>query len=195
MRLRHELIIARRYEKPETWKGLYVSPAHRLDFSRSLWLVVRTSREATDWLGVELEPDWIVVTPPRSGVFLDLDDETRELFLLHAKLVLRVIPWTKEGNVPDIVLGKRILVKPDDPTRVGVKIHIPEAHLKRPVTGRIVALGPDVEKVDPRIVEGARIMYSLYAGTETMIDNVKHVIMDADQAMMILDDDTKVEAA
>ena len=206
MRLRHELIICQKYTLPEIVRGIWTNPAWRQDNSRALWEVVESSPEADETLQTSLEPGWILVTPPRSGVFLDY--ETREMerfdgavaveaverYLVHAALVLRVIPWTLGGEMPK-TLGTRILVKPDDPSasRPDSLIVTPDIATKRPVTGVIVDVGTEVE--DDDLVVGARILYGLYAGTELEVNGEKRIILDASQAMMIVEEDARVGAA
>lgn len=206
MRLRHELIIAEKYTKPETVRGIWINPAWRTDNSRALWQVVQSSPEADAHLQTELQPGWILVTPPRSGVFLDFDcreierfdgqivTEAVERYLLHAALVLRVIPWTLGGKMPR-TLGNRILVAPDDPSaQKDASIIIrPETAARRPVTGVIVDVGTGVEDED--LVEGARILYGLYAGTDLEVNGERRVILDAAQAMAVVGADERVEAA
>lgn len=192
MRLLHQLLIARKYEKPEQIGSIVVNPAWRQDNSRSLWEVHQTSPEANVALSTEIQPDWILITPPRSGVFLDYDDEGRELYLLHAEMVLRVIPWTLGGEMPK-TLGARLLVKPDTPTEkhAGL-IEIPKTALKRPVTGEIVDVGDEVTSEE--LTPGVRILYPLYAGTDLEVNGEKRILIEEKQAMMILDEGTEVRS-
>jgi len=204
--LRHELILVRKYEKPETIRGIWTNPAWRKDNSRALWEVIQSSPEADAMLQTTLEPDWLLITPPNSGVFFDYDlreierfdgvvaVEAVERYLVHAGLVLQINPWTLGGEMPK-TLGKRLLVAPDDPTKRndGAKIITPDTAQRRPVTGVIVDVGSDV--TDPDLTVGARILYSLYAGTDLEVNGVRRIIMNADQAMAVVGADERVEAA
>lgn len=190
MRLLHQLLIARKYERPDKIGSIYINPAWRQDNSRSLWEAVTSSPEANAALQTEIEPDWILVTPPRSGVFLDFDEAGRELYVLHADTVLRVIPWTLGGEMPK-TLGKRLLVTPDEAheKHAGL-IEIPKTALKRPTTGVIVDVGDECE--NPELAEGVRILYPLYAGTDLEVNGEKRILIEEKQAMMILEEGTEV---
>lgn len=204
--LRHELILVRKYEKPEMIRGIWTNPAWRRDNSRSLWEVIQSSPDADAMLETPLAPDWLLVTPPRSGVFFDYETreaerfdgvvavEAIERYLVHAGLVLQIIPWTLGGEMPK-TLGNRLLVAPDDPAKKNERALIvtPVTAQKRPVTGVIVDVGSDVS--DPDLVVGARILYSLYAGTDLEVNGTRRIIMNADQAMAVVGADERVEAA
>jgi chaperonin GroES len=88
-------------------------------------------------------------------------------------------------------LGTRLLVRPDAPTQKGVVIR-PETSEKRPVTGVIVDVGRDVEDED--LYVGARILYSLYAGTDLEVEGERRVLLNADQALAIVGTGEVVEA-
>ena len=198
-RLRHQLIIARKYEKPPKIGSIWLNPAWRVDNSRSLWEVIQSSPEADAHLKTDLQPGWILITPKNSGVFIEHEiftredgrPDVREIFLLYAPLVLRIIPWTLGGEMPR-TLGKRLLVKPDDPTKTSGKILMPDTITPRPVTGEIVDRGPEAAE-DLRV--GDRILYSLYVGTDLSVNGEKRVLLDSSHALMILDPNERVEAA
>lgn len=202
MKLLHQLILVRKYVKPEIIRGIYTNPAWRTEHSRSLWEVVDSSPEADTHLRTSLEPGWILVTPPRSGVFVEdvevLREDGRpdieERYVIHAALVLRIIPWTLGGEMPT-TLGNRILVSPDDPEKAkdSSLILVPDIGIaKRPVTGVVVDVGPEVEE---EIEVGERILYGLYAGTDIEVNGERRVILEASQAMMKIFDDERVEVA
>lgn len=201
MRLLHQLIVARKYRRPERVRGIWTSPAWRVDNSRSLWEVVQSSPEANEMLQMDLEPGWIVVTPPRFGVFwehVEVENEEgrpelEERFLLHAAGILYYIPWTLGGDMPKMK-GDRILVRPDRVEEKTESIIInPGLIEKRPVTGVITDIGDGVE--DSELVEGVRILYPLYAGTDLQVNGEKRIILEAGQAMAIIGDDERVEVA
>ncbi len=206
MKLRHQLLIARKYEKPAIIRGIHTNPAWRQDNSRSLWEVVQSSPEADAELGVAVEPDWILVTPPNTGVFWDyaevpdeslpltVEGEARtkrvEHFLVHAGFVIRIIPWTTK-EITDMVLGTRILVKPDEAVeKTAAGLLLPQIAEKRPTTGTIVEVGPDVE--GDLLTPDTRILYSLYAGTDLEMNGTRHVILEANQAMMTIEPGVEV---
>lgn len=200
MRLLHQLLIVRKYERPERLRsGLFLAPAWRVDHSRALWEVVQSSEEANADARLTLMPGWIVVTPRNAGVFLDHETFTREdgrpdireRFLLHAGSILRIIPWTSKEDILNSVLGARILVKPDNHEEKSGPLYIPEGFKQPPCTGVIMEVGPDVKDLK----QGERILYSLYAGTYLEIDGERRLLMEEKQAMMTLDVGVKVEAA
>jgi len=180
--------------KPEIVKGLWMAPAWRTENSRSLWEVEVTSDEANAHVKMTLKPGWILVTPPNSGVFLDSawDDKGMryERFLLHAESILRIIPWTTDEDEMK-TKGTRLLVRPDKvEEKKESMILVPEAFAQRPTTGVIFDVGDAV--TDEDLVVGARILYSLYAGTDFQINGERLMLMEEKSAMMILEDDTEV---
>lgn len=189
LRLLHQLLLVRKYEKPERVGSILLNPAWRTDNSRSLWEVVQSSPEADAELRTPISPDWIVVTPPRSGVFVDYDALGRELYVIHAESVVRIIPWTEEGKEMQ-TLGARVLVRPDTPPAERGGIVLSQAHAKRPVTGVVEDVGPDVQDV----VRGDRVMYTIYSGTDVELDGTRFVLMGEDQVLMKLDAGTEVGA-
>lgn len=190
MRLLHQLLLVRKYEKPEKIGSILLNPAWRQDNSRSLWEVVQSSPEADAELRTELQPDWIVVTPPRSGVFVRHNSAGQEEYVIHAGSVLRVIPWTTGGEMPK-TLGKRLLVKPDTAREkhAGV-IDIPDSAKKRPVTGVITDVGDECENEE--LTVGTRILYSLYAGTDIELNGEKMILLEEAQAIMVLEEEVEV---
>ena len=111
----HPFVLVRKYVKPEKIGLIYLNPAWRTDNSRSLWELVETTPKATEFLGYELLKDWILISPPRAGAWLEDrrdDNGAYEVFLLWAHSIHKVIPWTlEEGDIP-IQLGT-VLVKPE----------------------------------------------------------------------------------
>ena len=181
MKLRGPKLLARKYTKPEQIKGIWTNPAWRVDNSRSLWEVVESTPDANEVLGVDLEPDWILVTSPNSGVFLhhdsEEDDEGRtslvEVFLLAASSVLRVIPWTTDSE--DVLLTKgKILVDPDwgEEVKSGLIVRREDV---RPKTGVVEEVGPEVSEA---VAKGFRVCFTEFSGTEVEIGGRKKLILD-----------------
>lgn len=199
MRLRHQLLIARKYEKPALIRGIWTNPAWRQDNSRSLWEIVQSSPETDAQARIALLPGWIVVTPRNSGVFLDYEDvirdedgrpDRRERYLLHAGLILRIIPWTSKGEEMR-TLGKRMLVEPDNVAEKSGPLFLPEGSKTPACTGKVIEVGPEVKDVEV----GDRILYSLYAGTYLEVNGARRLLLDEVSAMAIVDADEKVVAA
>jgi hypothetical protein len=99
-----------KYERPERVRSIWLSPAWRIDNSRSLWEPVAYGEEALRWFEENLPiEEWlealrrkecILVTRPHSGVYVELDDPREHYFLL-AEQVLQVVPYetvTQEGR-------------------------------------------------------------------------------------------------
>lgn len=94
------LILVKKYTKPERIGRLYVNPAWRVDNSRALWELVKSTPAAEEVLGTSLDRNCIVVTRPYSGVYVkDVELPKREdgsrpqAFLIDAKAVEQVIFW------------------------------------------------------------------------------------------------------
>lgn len=100
-------------------------------------------------------------------------------------------------------LGSRILVKPDAPEdKTETGIFMPETSKKRPTTGVITDIGPDVDvviesdgEVSRYLDRGDRILYSLYAGTDIELNGERYVILDAAQAQAVVEDGETVGVA
>ncbi len=169
MRLRGPKLLARKYEKPEKIGSIYVNPAWRIDNSRSLWEVVESTEEANSVLGVELEPDWILITSPNSGVLFEHREAT-EIFLLAASSVLRIVPWTSDA-LP--LTGTRVQVELEAPeTEQGGVILAQED--AAPTSGYVVEVGDDVKEV----AVGDRVFFTRFSGTKIEVQGRPHLILD-----------------
>ena len=175
------LLLARKYEKPEKIGSIYVNPAWKTDNSRSLWEVVRSSPEADETLGTEVEEDWILVTAPNSGVLLTHDSKTREVFLLTALSVLKVVPWTR-GSEGVLVPPKKILVRmeEDEETAEGGLVVVRAG--ARNTSGEAVQVGEDVAEVS----EGDRVFFSRHSGVSVEVHGSPHLIIDEDAILAVL---------
>lgn len=179
MRLRGPKLLATKYTKPDKIGSIYVNPAWKTDNSRSLWEVYETSEAANKVLRVDLEPSWILVTAPNSGVFYTYDESWREIFILAASSIRRIIPWTTGEHMK--IKGRRVLVRQDEAKKAHGSIVLPDVAQRRPVTGRIVERGDEVE--DALSVEGARVLYSVYAGVEVEVGGVQMMILEENQIL------------
>jgi len=187
MKPRRRKILVRKYEKPEMIGSIYVNPAWKTDNSRALWEVIESSPEANDFLKMDLEPDWILITPPRSGVFVWWNDEGKEVFTLDATVVARIVPWTTDGTVK--MIGDKIKVKPDEPVKkTSGGIVIADTQVKRSVTGVAEDLGPEVSAVSV----GDRVMYSYEVGAKVEVEGEVYVILREEEVMMVIDPETEV---
>ena len=93
-------------------------------------------------------------------------------------------------------LGDRVLVRrveAENKTKSG--IIIPDGNKEKPLTGKIVAIGPgkrhESGKVFPidEIKIGDLVLFGKYAGTEVKIDGEILLLMNADDLLGILEDD------
>lgn len=90
-------------------------------------------------------------------------------------------------------LDDRILVKPDtaeDKTASG--IYLPEGAKEKPMTGKVVAIGPgkladDGSRTAPSIKKGDTIVYGKYAGTEVDVDGVEHMIIRESELLGVVE--------
>jgi chaperonin GroES len=80
-------------------------------------------------------------------------------------------------------LDDRILVKPTDPeTKTASGIYLPEGAQEKPMTGKVVAVGPgkltdDGNRAKPGVKKGDLVIYGKYGGTEVDIDGFEHQIL------------------
>lgn len=85
---RHDLVLVRRYRKPEVVRGIFIPEQHQADPTQSLWEVVASGPAVADVLGAPLEVDCIIQTRPKRGHFID-----DEHAFLRADEILKVIVW------------------------------------------------------------------------------------------------------
>lgn len=90
-------------------------------------------------------------------------------------------------------LDDRIIIKPDtadDKTSSG--IYLPEGAKEKPMTGKVVALGPgkladDGSRTAPSIKKGDTVVYGKYAGTEIDIDGTEHMIIRESELLGVIE--------
>jgi len=87
-------VLVRRYEKPESVRGILIPRSYAHDDTLSLWEVVRSTAQSDDAVGATLLPDDIVQTRPWRGVALG--DGTH--FFINAHDILNVIPWKERED-------------------------------------------------------------------------------------------------
>lgn len=186
LRLRGPKILARRYVRPEKIGLIFVPDTVRQDGTRSLWEVVESTDAANKELRCELRQDWILVTPRNSGVYWGLSAANEEIFLLAASSVRRIIPWTSGDQMK--LKGTCVMVRPDKaPEKRGALIVATAAFEKMPITGEVVEVGSAIK--DPDIALGARVLYSIHAGTALTVDGKEHMILEEAQVLAILGDE------
>ena len=88
----------------------------------------------------------------------------------------------------DRVLVKRV----ESETRSAGGIIIPDTAKEKPLEGLVIAVGPgkrleDGSRVAPEVMEGDRVLFGKYAGTEIKVDGVDHMILKESDILGILD--------
>ena len=84
-------------------------------------------------------------------------------------------------------LSDRVLVLPnpaEEKTAGG--LFIPDTAKEKPLTGKVVAVGPGTAEVKMEVAEGDTVLYGKYAGTEIHIDGEDYLIMKQSAIMAVL---------
>ena len=95
---RKDLILCKRYEKPEKFGSIHIPDAFRKDNSFTLWEVIKVGtwgsknfESVQETLAIELEEDMIIRTGIMEAIQVSCTD--RELFLIPAKNVIFIDDW------------------------------------------------------------------------------------------------------
>lgn len=103
LRILGRKLLVRKYERPERVGSIWLNPAWRQENNRALWELVKSSDGANEFLGFELEPNSILVTPPRRGVHVSAvelppreDGSSVEAFFVLAEEIVQIMPPTPE---------------------------------------------------------------------------------------------------
>ena len=85
-------------------------------------------------------------------------------------------------------LGARVLIRPlvEAESRTSSGLYIPETAKEKPQTGEVVAIGDEQDEIKVKV--GQKVLFPKYTGTEIKLDNVDHLIMDADDILAIVKD-------
>lgn len=87
----------------------------------------------------------------------------------------------------------RVLVKPTEAeTKTKSGIFLPESAAEKPMTGKVVAVGPgklndDGGRTPLSVKKGDTVIYGKYAGTEVDIDGKEHMIVKESELLGILE--------
>ncbi|MBR4851550.1 MAG: co-chaperone GroES [Tidjanibacter sp.] len=84
-------------------------------------------------------------------------------------------------------LSDRVLVLPspaEEKTAGG--LFIPDTAKEKPLTGKVVAVGPGTAEVKMEVAVGDTVIYGKYAGTEIHVDGVDYLIMKQSDIMAVL---------
>ncbi len=99
-------------------------------------------------------------------------------------------PKTKTTVRP---MEDRVLVKPTDAeTKTKSGIYLPESAAEKPMTGKVVAVGPgalndDGKRIKMSVKKGDTVIYGKYAGTEVDIDGVEHMIVKESELLGVIE--------
>jgi len=89
-------------------------------------------------------------------------------------------------------LDDRVLIKPDEAeTKTKSGIFLPEGAKEKPMSGKVVAMGPgkladDGSRAAMTVKKGETVVYGKYSGTEVEIDGVEHKIIAESELLGIL---------
>ena len=90
-------------------------------------------------------------------------------------------------------LDDRIVVRPAPPeTKTESRIYLPETSKERPMTGKVIAIGPgrrldNGERAKPTVKKGDTVVYGKYAGTEVEVKGDEHLILRESELLGILE--------
>jgi chaperonin GroES len=82
-------------------------------------------------------------------------------------------------------LGARVLVRVLEEESVTPSgLVIPETAKEKPQRGEVVAVGDDEEAI--KVTPGDRVLYPRYSGTEVRVDDIDHLILEANDLLAVL---------
>ncbi|MEQ9096125.1 MAG: co-chaperone GroES [Phycisphaerales bacterium] len=90
-------------------------------------------------------------------------------------------------------LDDRIVVRPSaQETKTQSGIFLPETSKERPMTGKVIAVGPgrrldNGERAKPTVKKGDTVVFGKYAGTEVEVKGDEHLILRESELLGILD--------
>lgn len=82
-------------------------------------------------------------------------------------------------------IGERVLAKPverEETTASGIVL--PDTAKEKPQTAKVVAVG---ESVNGGVEKGSVVVFARFSGTEIELDSEKHLILDADDLLGIIE--------
>ncbi|MEZ6190893.1 MAG: co-chaperone GroES [Phycisphaerales bacterium] len=88
----------------------------------------------------------------------------------------------------------RVLIKPTEAeTKTKSGIYLPESAAEKPMTGKVVAVGPgklndEGKRTALSVKKGDTVIYGKYAGTEVDIDGVEHMIVKESELLGVIED-------
>ena len=91
------------------------------------------------------------------------------------------------SNINIQPLGSRVLVMllVEESARSKSGLYVPETASESPQAGHVVAVGDDD---DIKVEIGQKILFPKNTGTAIKLDNIEHLILDADEILAIVKD-------
>ena len=84
-------------------------------------------------------------------------------------------------------LSDRVLILPnpaEEKTAGG--LYIPDTAKEKPLTGKVVAVGPGTSEVKMEVAVGDTVLYGKYSGTEVHFDGEDYLIMKQADIMAVI---------
>lgn len=91
-----------------------------------------------------------------------------------------------------VPLGEKVVVRRVDADAVTAGgIVLPDMARQKPEQGRVLSVGdgrllPDGRRAQPQVVEGDRVLFTRYAGSEVVIDGEEILILDEGEILAVL---------
>ncbi len=91
-----------------------------------------------------------------------------------------------------VPLGEKVVVRRVDADAVTAGgIVLPDMARQKPEQGRVLSVGdgrllPDGSRALPQVVEGDRVLFTRYAGSEVVIDGEELLILDEGEILAVL---------
>ncbi len=84
-------------------------------------------------------------------------------------------------------LSDRVLVVPNSAEgKTAGGLFIPDTAKEKPLSGKVVAVGPGTKEVDMEVKVGNEVLYGKYAGQELSIDGTDYLIMKQSDILAII---------
>ncbi len=90
-------------------------------------------------------------------------------------------------------LEDRVLVKPTEAEeKTSSGIYLPEGAKEKPMTGKVIAVGPgkltdDGKRAEMNVKQGDVVVYGKYSGTEIEIDDEKYMILRESELLGVIE--------
>lgn len=193
----HQIAMAAGVTPSELESGLaFFGKADRRDLQRHLNSYeadIQEAIESAESTGTTIPPRqecreylWSIAVRSRRELVSAILERASEYALVAAEERAR----THVGIRP---LEDRVLIQPlakEHRTEAG--IYLPESAKEKPMQGRVVAHGPgklmgNGERIHATVKKGDVVVYSMYAGTEIDIKNVRHLIVRESELLGIIE--------